>query len=138
MGIKLSLSPEYVQMPIGSVIAVATPTVPVGFLECNGAAISRTSYATLFGLIGTYYGSGNGSTTFNLPDLRGEFIRGHDNSRGVDSGRTFGSFQDADTSTSSHNHGGVTTGTSGTASTTISYPVTTRVRNIAMKYVIKY
>lgn len=70
-----------------------TDTVPTGYLECNGAAVSRTTYATLFSKIGTTFGAGNGTTTFNLPDIRGEFIRGWDNSRGVDSGRAFGSAQ---------------------------------------------
>jgi microcystin-dependent protein len=80
-------------IPVSSVIALASSPVPTGFLECNGAAISRTSYSALFTAIGTTYGAGDGSTTFNLPDLRGEFIRGFDNSRGVDVGRGFGSWQ---------------------------------------------
>lgn len=53
-------------------------TVPSWALECNGAAVSRTTYADLFAVISDDYGVGNGSTTFNLPDLRGEFIRGWD------------------------------------------------------------
>ncbi len=63
------------------------------FLPCDGSAISRTTYADLFDVIGTVFGVGDGSTTFNVPDLRGEFIRGWDNGAGVDSGRTFGSWQ---------------------------------------------
>lgn len=51
-------------------------TVPTGFLLCAGAAVSRTTYATLFSLIGTRYGAGNGTTTFNLPDLRDKTIYG--------------------------------------------------------------
>jgi microcystin-dependent protein len=47
-----------------------TDTPPSGFLLCNGDAVSRTTYANLFGVIGTTFGAGNGSTTFNLPDLR--------------------------------------------------------------------
>lgn len=66
-----------------------------GALLCDGSAISRASYADLFAIIGTTYGAGNGSTSFNIPDLRGEFIRGLDNGRGVDSGRTLGSYQHA-------------------------------------------
>ena len=57
-----------------------------GWLKANGAAVSRTAYGDLFAKIGTVFGSRDGSTTFNLPDLRGEFIRGWDNGRGVDSG----------------------------------------------------
>ena len=71
----------------------AANSAPSGYLEANGAAISRTTYAALFAVVGTTFGTGDGSTTFNLPDLRGEFIRGWDNGKGTDSGRTFGSFQ---------------------------------------------
>ena len=64
--------------------------------------MSRTTYATLFAAIGTTYGVGDGSTTFGLPDMRGEFARGLDDGRGVDAGRTLGSSQ-AD-EFESHNH----------------------------------
>jgi microcystin-dependent protein len=77
----------------GRVQAFARSTAPTGWLECAGAAVSRTTYAALFAAIGTTYGAGNGSTTFNLPDLRGEFIRGWDHSRGADAVRAFGSVQ---------------------------------------------
>tara|TARA_R100000773_G_scaffold44512_1_gene45954 strand:- start:105 stop:1256 length:1152 start_codon:yes stop_codon:yes gene_type:complete len=80
-------------VPTGAVFCVAVATIPTGYLECNGAAVSRTTYAALFSFIGTQYGAGNGSSTFNLPDLRGEFVRGFDNGRGVDSGRAIGSSQ---------------------------------------------
>jgi len=79
----------------GSVQAFAMSTAPTGWLKANGAAVSRTTYAALFAAIGTTYGTGDGSTTFNLPDLRGEFVRGWDDGRGVDSGRTSGSAQSA-------------------------------------------
>jgi phage-related tail fiber protein len=80
-------------LPAGSVIYVAQSTPPSGYLKANGAAISRTAYAALFAAIGTTFGAGDGGTTFNLPDLRGEFLRGWDDSRGIDSGRAFGSLQ---------------------------------------------
>lgn len=79
--------------PVGTVLALAHTTVPSGYLECNGAAISRTTYAALFVALGTAYGVGNGTTTFNLPDMRGVFQRGYDHGRLVDSGRVFGSSQ---------------------------------------------
>jgi microcystin-dependent protein len=79
--------------PSGTIIYTARTTAPTGYLKANGAAVSRTTYADLFTAIGTIYGSGDGSTTFNVPDLRGEFVRGFDDSRGVDSGRTLGSAQ---------------------------------------------
>lgn len=63
------------------------------WLLCNAQVVSRTTYAALFAKIGTTYGAGDGSTTFALPDLRGEFLRGLDNGRGVDSGRSIGSNQ---------------------------------------------
>lgn len=64
-------------IPAGTVMAYAGSTVPAGYLVCNGSAVSRTTYADLFAAIGTMYGSGDGSTTFNLPDYRGMFLRGH-------------------------------------------------------------
>lgn len=80
-------------MPAGAVTWFAADAPPAGFLACDGAAVSRTTYAGLFAVVGETHGAGDGSTTFNLPDLRGEFVRGWDNGRGVDSGRTFGAAQ---------------------------------------------
>jgi len=80
-------------LPVGAVIHVAMTSAPSGYLKANGAAVSRTTYADLFAAIGTTFGSGDGSTTFNLPDLRGEFVRGWDDSRGVDSSRIMGTWQ---------------------------------------------
>lgn len=80
---------------VGQVCFFAMEVAPSGFLVCNGAAVSRTTYAALFSAIGTIHGVGDGATTFNLPDLRGEFIRGADMGRGADAGRGFGSFQAA-------------------------------------------
>jgi hypothetical protein len=79
--------------PAGAVMHFAQATAPNGWLVCNGQAVSRTTYAALFTAIGTTYGAGDGSTTFSLPDLRGEFIRGADVGRGVDAGRVVGSAQ---------------------------------------------
>lgn len=61
-------------IPVGAIMAFHD--VPAGWLQCNGAAVSRTTYAALFAKIGTKYGSGNGSTTFNLPNLHHKFIEG--------------------------------------------------------------
>ena len=80
-------------VPAGSVTCFAHSSVPSGWLECNGANVSRSTYATLFAAIGTTWGTGDGSSTFTLPNCAGEFIRGWDNGRGVDSGRTFASAQ---------------------------------------------
>lgn len=62
----------------GVVKMFAGATAPTGYLECNGAAVSRTTYAALFTAIGVLHGQGNGSTTFNVPDMRGKFARGYD------------------------------------------------------------
>lgn len=59
--------------PTGAVLMWTTASAPTGYLLCNGAGVSRATYATLFALIGTTYGSGDGSTTFNLPDFRDRF-----------------------------------------------------------------
>lgn len=80
-------------LPAGMVMYFANSTVPQGWLKCNGAAISRTNYPELFSAIGTVYGVGDGSTTFNLPDLRGQFVRGWADNGLVDSGRAIGSNQ---------------------------------------------
>lgn len=64
--------------PIGTIFAFAGNDIPAGYLPCNGGAISRTTYADLFAVIGTTYGSGDGSTTFNLPNLTDKFIQGSD------------------------------------------------------------
>lgn len=77
----------------GTVAHFAGSTAPAGWLKCNGAAVSRTAYAALFAAIGTTYGVGDGATTFNLPELRGEFLRGLDDGRGIDTGRAIGSAQ---------------------------------------------
>ena len=68
----------------GALTAYPFASVPSGWLECDGAAVSRTTYSDLFTAIGTDYGVGDGSTTFNLPDFRGEFLRGWDHGRGKD------------------------------------------------------
>jgi microcystin-dependent protein len=85
------------RMPAGVVAMHAASTAPTGWLECNGTAVSRTTYAALFTAISTTWGAGDGSTTFNVPDLRGEFVRGWDHGKGTDAGRTFASSQTVQT-----------------------------------------
>jgi phage-related tail fiber protein len=79
--------------PVGTVLYFAANTAPTNYLKANGAAISRSTYSDLFAAIGTTFGAGNGSTTFNIPDMRGYFPRSWDDGAGVDSGRAFGSTQ---------------------------------------------
>ena len=91
-------------VPAGSIFTFASTTVPSGYLECNGAAVSRSTYATLFATISTTFGVGDGSSTFNLPDLRGQFVRGWaNNATGTgDDGRSFASSQADQNKTHGH------------------------------------
>ncbi len=73
-----------VSNPAGSILAFGGASAPAGYLLCNGLAVSRTTYADLFASIGTAFGEGDGTTTFNLPDFQGRFLRGVDNSAGLD------------------------------------------------------
>lgn len=70
--------------PIGSTISLPSNSVPSGYLYCDGSAVSRVTYANLFAIIGTAHGIGDGSTTFQLPDYRGMFLRGVDETAGID------------------------------------------------------
>lgn len=91
--------------PVGTTIMFNSPSPPPGYVIENGLAVPRVGqYAALFSVIGTSFGSGNGSTTFNLPESRGEFVRALDSGRGVDNARTIGSAQNHQLQ--SHNHGG--------------------------------
>jgi len=99
----------------GDIKMAAYTTPPTGWLKCDGSAVNRTTYAPLFAAIGTAYGTGNGSTTFNLPDFRGEFLRGWDDSRGVDTSRVFGSSQSDLVKAHTHTATASTTGTTDSA-----------------------
>lgn len=144
-------------VPSGTVhtFAGTVANIPTGYLACSGGTVSRTTYSHLFQAIGTTYGAGDGSTTFGLPDLRAEFIRGLDNSRGIDAGRALGSAQ-ADMF-KAHNHvqrytqgggpdDGYTIDGSNDPSNQVTTSITTaqtggtetRPRNIAMNFIIKF
>ncbi len=73
--------------PAGTIKAFAGPSAPTGYLLCDGSAVSRSTYARLFAAIGTTWGAGDGSTTFNVPDLRGRVPLGKDNMGGVSANR---------------------------------------------------
>lgn len=98
----IASNPSTPSVPPGTVIWQAGNTAPSGYLKANGATVSRAAYADLFAAIGIIYGAGDGSTTFAIPDLRGEFVRGWDDGRGINSGRMLGSYQEDETK--SHNH----------------------------------
>jgi microcystin-dependent protein len=68
-------------------------TAPTGYLKANGALINRVTYASLFAAIGTTFGVGDNSTTFGLPDVRGQFVRAWTDGSGYDSTRVFGTLQ---------------------------------------------
>ena len=78
-------------VPTGTTILFNGTSAPAGFLKENGAAVSRTTYAALYAVIGTAHGVGDGATTFNLPESRGEFFRALDDGRGIDAGRALAS-----------------------------------------------
>lgn len=139
-------------VPAGTVNAYAGNTIPDGWLSCNGFIVSRSQFPELFRAIGTTYNTGGESgSEFRLPDLRGEFIRGLDLGRGVDTGRTLGSAQ-ADL-LKAHTHGltqstfADTSGSDFYTQQTTGIPngntastggAETRPRNVAMYYLIKY
>lgn len=107
--------------PTGSIILWTVDSEPSGYLYCNGQAVSRTTYAALFAVIGTTYGVGDGSTTFNVPDMRGRFPLGQDDMGGSSANRvvdtdadTLGGADGDELKDLSHNHGGVTGAPSGT------------------------
>lgn len=107
--------------PVGSVIMFGGATAPNGYLLCNGQAVSRTTYAALFAIIGTAYGAGDGVTTFNVPDMRSRFATGIGNGPGLTSvtrGATGG--QESISQVPPHDHG-VTVG-SHTHTVSISDP----------------
>ncbi|MGH7867139.1 MAG: phage tail protein, partial [Candidatus Dormibacteraceae bacterium] len=110
--------------PPGSIIAYAGAAVPAGWLLCDGQTVSRTSYSNLWNAVGSVWGSGDDSTTFNLPDLRGLFLRGRDGQASRDpdkdtrsspalggqSGNQVGSIQNQSLEGHAHDAGGLRAG----------------------------
>lgn len=82
--VQSQLSPNFI--PSGTVISSLAGSTPAGYLYCDGSAVSRATYPDLYAAIGDACGEGDGTTTFNLPDLRGYFLRGQDDAAGVDLG----------------------------------------------------
>lgn len=152
--------------PVGEITAFGGSSAPTGWLLCNGSAVSRATYSSLFSVIGTNYGQGNGTTTFNIPDLRGRFLRGVDGGSGVDpdagsrtamatggnTGNNVGSIQDDAFESHSHNVNILTGGGSigsgtiqhevqdsspGAISTSSSGGNETRPKNAYVNYIIR-
>lgn len=142
-------------VPIGAVFHFASSSAPTGYLKCNGDTLPNGSgtvqgvtadFAALYAVVGSTYGSAG-----KLPDLRGEFVRGWDDSRGVDTGRTIGSAQTDEFKSHSHNFFNIdSSAAAGTSSvrtnagsgqgtaTTSTGGTETRPRNIALLACIKY
>lgn len=150
--------------PPGTIVMYGGTSAPTGWLLCDGSSVSRTTYAALYGVLGTTFGFSDASH-FNLPDMRGQFARGYDAGAGVDSGRVFGSTQaDAlqnitgsfaiDGDLGGTLTGAFATGTSGSVGLqqnfSPSYAATfdasrvartsteTRPTNVALTYIVKY
>lgn len=120
-----------IQIPPGAIFWFVASAPPTGYFICDGTAVSRTTYAALNALASAAgyaapWGPGNGTTTFNLPDLRGYFIRGWDDGAGVDPGRVFGSQQADDNKAHSHTvaYGDVGGGTPSTGTSDVAVPST--------------
>lgn len=95
---------NYIQNITGAIMAFAMTSCPSGWIAADGLAKSRATYANLFAAIGAAIGPGDGVSTFDIPDLRGEFIRGIDSARGIDSGRILGSWQDSQNKAHTHTY----------------------------------
>lgn len=127
---KLAADVATAVVPSGTILAFGGTSAPTGFLLCDGSAVSRSTYSGLFTAIGTAFGSGDTTTTFNVPDFRGRFLRGRDAGQSRDpdaSGRTamntggntgdaVGSIQDDAFESHSHN---VSVGTAGATPKTL-------------------
>lgn len=115
---KVDFLESCAEAQIGEIEFFPYESIPDNYLFCGGAAVSRTTYSELFAVIGTTFGVGDGTTTFNVPQLQGENIRGWDAGRGVDAGRALGSTQAEQseqhghtataTEIAPHTHGGTT------------------------------
>jgi microcystin-dependent protein/sporulation protein YlmC with PRC-barrel domain len=152
-GSKLATAAQQALVPAGAVMAFAMNSAPSGWLAADGSNVNRTTYASLFSAIGTTYGAGDGSTTFDLPDLRGYFVRGSGTNSDATAAGTFGAKQADDLKSHLHTHepgaaAGAASGGSFTAqrtdllTTAINTSSTggteTRPKNIAMLYCIKF
>lgn len=136
--------------PIGTPLHWPASTPPSGWLACDGSEVSRATYSALFAAIGTTFGAGDGSTTFNLPNEEGAFRRGWASGGTRDPGRVFGSFQDDEFEAHTHADYGIGATVQTAATTVRSSTATqsgttgsaggaeTRPKNIAYLPIIRY
>jgi phage-related tail fiber protein len=168
--LSIATSTTLGSVPTGAIFYFPSTTPPSGYLELNGALLSRTTYATLWAYAQASgnlaasdsiwqagkFSPGDGSTTFRIPDLRSEFIRGWDHGRGVDASRAIGSWQNHEVISHAHSIQGIQSATSGTgwhagyewsnledwrtalSSSGSAGGTETRPRNVALMYCIKY
>ena len=148
-------------VPVGTIQSHSANTAPSGWLICDGSPISRTTYSDLYSIVGTTWGSGDGSTTFTIPDFRGWFMRGFDGGSGTDpdagsrtGGNVIGSSQNEEFKSHYHNWVVNRGGNGGTGrplavgdshnygnlgvNTDSRGGNETRPKNIALQYCIKY
>lgn len=142
LGVKwVSSNEDYYPTPTGSVIPFAGNYAPNGYLLCNGNPVSRSTYSRLFGVIGTSYGSGDGSTTFNVPDLRGRVVVGYDvgqnefDSMGENGGAKTHTLTSSELPTHTHSH---TMSTDGSHSHTGSMTEAGSHRHIQQDFELNY
>ena len=150
---KLSTAAQQALIPAGAVMPFAMNSAPSGWLAADGTAVSRSTYAALFAAISTTHGAGDGSTTFNLPDLRGIFVRGSGSQTisGTTYNKAFALKETDELKSHTHTYGGnsfTSSAPGGTGFTQWYGPITqdtsatggteTRPANIALLYCIKF
>lgn len=126
-------------LPVGCVFPYSGSTAPTGWLLCNGQEVSRTIESQLFAVLGTTYGSGNGTTTFNLPDLRGRIVIGKDTSTSsADRVTTAGSSLDSKVLGATGGNQTLTTGSvaSGTGATVVTSTINVQ-PSMVLNYIIR-
>lgn len=143
------INPSAAAAPIGSIIMWFHGALPSGYLACEGGVGNRTTHAALFALWSTSFGNGDGSLTFGLPDFRGYFPRGWDNTAGVDPGRALGSTQADEIKAHTHSItitdtdlngplvANASSGVNTTGATASTGGTETRPKNLAVRFLVK-
>lgn len=130
--------PSLVELPAGMILHFGMTQAPEGWLKCDGSEVAKADYPKLFAAIGNNFGELENKNNFKLPDLRGEFIRGWDEGRGLDNGRIFASEQEDALQDHSHYSGGVITRSIVNEMSVARVAEETRPHNVALLPCIKY